>query len=222
MIVIVVLIGLLYFVASHESKITEESVLLPAGAITATDRINGTATSTVTLLEFSDFQCPACGEYFPVIEDLISEYKGQVALVYKNFPLPQHKNARVAAYAAEAAGRQGKFFEMYRLLFSNQEKWAELASPLPIIEGFAASLGLNMEQFKKDSTSAEVKSKIDADLALGQASQVLGTPTFFLEGVKIASPNSYQDFKNVIDAAIAKKKAAAAAPAPVVSTVPAI
>lgn len=153
----------------------------------------------VTLIEYSDFQCPACGAYYPIVKQLGQEFKN-LTIVYRNFPLAQHANARPAAQAAEAAGQQGKFWEMHDLLFSNQNAWSGSSSAEQIFIAYAQSLKLDMEKFKTDFNSQAVKTKIEADYQSG-ASEVGGTPTFFLNDKKIQNPQGYEDFRSIIQQA---------------------
>lgn len=208
-VVIIIILGFVFWISSS-SPVSNNSngSTLVANAIGANDWKEGSTTSPVTLVEFSDFQCPACGAYFPVVEQLNSEYADKFQFVYKNYPLPQHEHALLAAYAAEAAGRQGKFFEMYRLIFSNQNEWTpkNSAEVRTTFEGYAESLGLNMAQFKKDIDSEDVKNKIDHDKIQGNQSGVMGTPTFFLNGKQIQNPQSYDAFKALIDNALNESK----------------
>lgn len=153
----------------------------------------------VTLIEYSDFQCPACGAYYPIVKQLGQEFKN-LSIIYRNFPLAQHANARPAAQAAEAAGQQGKFWEMHDLLFSNQNTWSGSDTAEKIFTAYAQSLGLDMKKYNTDFNSSETKTKIEADYQSG-ASEIDGTPTFFLNDKKIQNPQSYEDFRSIIQQA---------------------
>ena len=156
--------------------------------------------SQITLIEYSDFQCPACAAYYPVIKQLVKDFPN-LSVVYRHFPLPQHGNARVAAQATEAAGAQGKFWEMHDLLFDNQTAWSEEKNPESIFIAYAKSLGLDLDKFKTDSNSQETKTKIQADIQSGDK-EITGTPTFFLNNQKIQNPKGYDDFRSTIEKAI--------------------
>jgi len=162
------------------------------------------AHSKVTLVEFGDFQCPACGAEYPIITQLLDNYKGKINFVFRNFPLPQHQNAQAAAETAEAAGAQGKFFEMYDLLYTNQSTWGETTDPMKYFTTYAKSLHLDMKKFTSDVTDKKYANKIQADVNDGYAVSVNATPTFFLNGVPIQGGISYTDFKAKIDDAIQK------------------
>lgn len=156
------------------------------------------------LVEFGDFQCPACGAYEPIVKKLIGDFKNDLTFVSRNFPLVQHKNARPAAYAAEAAGIQNKYWEMYSLLYENQSKWSSLDDPKSVFNDFAKSLNLDLVKFASDSASSSVKEKVDKDLADGNSLNVNSTPTFYLNGEKIGLPGSYDEFKKMVSDAISK------------------
>ncbi len=169
-------------------------------AADATDWVKGAPLkdAKVTLIEYADFQCPACHAYYPLVKQL-QEFKN-LSIVYRYFPLSQHANAWPAAQAAEAAGQQGKFWEMHNMLFDNQDNWSTSNSPEEIFDAYAQTLGLDMTKFKADFNSAATKNKIQADYQSG-ASQVDGTPTFFLNNQKIKNPQSYGEFKDIIQQA---------------------
>ncbi len=185
-------------------------ILLAADAIDANDWKEGSTTAKVQLVEYGDFQCPACSAYFPLVEQVNAEYADRIQFVFKNYPLAPlpHPNALVSAYAAEAAGKQGKFFDMYRILYTKQNDWAEKTNDeaKAIFVTYAQTLGLNIEQFKKDADSTEVKNKVDHDKVTGNQSGVAGTPTFYLNGQQIANPQSFDAFKAVIDQALNESK----------------
>jgi protein-disulfide isomerase len=171
-----------------------------------------TSSATVTLVEFSDFQCPACGAYYPVVKQVLAEFKDNITFVYRNFPLTNiHQNAQLAAQSAEAAGRQGKYWEMHDMLFTKQSEWSA-ANARDLFTQYAGTLGINVDQFKKDIDSDYVKKKIDADVNDGTTLGVNATPTFYLNSEKIENPASLEDFKTLIKAAILK------APKPTIET----
>jgi len=166
------------------------------------DWTKGSKTPKVTFTEYSDFQCPACGSYYPMLEEMFAEYKDQISFTYRHFPLPQHKNALPAAYASEAAGKQGKFWEMADILFKNQDDWSESVTAQIIFEGYAKKIGLNIDQYKTDVKSDAVKAKVERDLKSGKLSRVDHTPTFFINGKLSDNPRSAQELKALIDYAI--------------------
>lgn len=164
----------------------------------------GAGTAGVTLTEYGDFQCPACKQYFPIVQEIKKAYGDKITFTFRHLPLIQiHPNAFIAARAAEAAGKQNKFFEMHDLLYLNQENWASLPGPAGAFEQYAQQLGLNVEQFKTDMASEEVNATINADLKEAQSIGATSTPTFVLNGKKIEqNPGSIAEFKKLIDEAI--------------------
>lgn len=178
----------------------------PGGAslkVTASDWVKGNPKATVVLVEYLDFECEVCGSYYPAMKRLAEEFKDRVAFATRYFPLPGHKNSLPAALAVEAAGRQGKYWELHDTLFENQEAWGEKPVSTPeIFEEYARKIGLNMDQFKRDVSSPAVKERVERDRSFGQRLGVQSTPTFFLNGEKIQNPKSYTDFKTVLQAAI--------------------
>ena len=138
--------------------------------------------SPVVIEEFGDYQCPPCGQLYPELKQIESEYGDQVKIVFRHFPLMKmHKNALLAAHAAEAARNQNKFWEMHDRLYRNQKEWAELDDPRPVFEGYARQLNLKLDQFNSDLQSNLIDQKISADLQRGTSQGVTGTPTVFLD-----------------------------------------
>ena len=176
-------------------------------AVKASSHIKGQGTSGVTLLEYADYQCPACGGYYPIVKQVTEKYSDRIFFQLRNLPLFQvHQNAFAAARAAEAANKQGKFWEMYDLLFSTQTVWASTSNATSQFEAYARQLGLNIEQYKKDAASPEVNDIINADIAEFKKTKApTSTPTFFLDGKKIQA-TSLDEFGKLIDAAIAAKQ----------------
>lgn len=171
-------------------------------AVSATDWVKGGKAAKIILVEYSDFQCPACAAYYPLVKQLAQDFGDKLQIVYRHFPLRQiHKNTDAAAYAAEAAGKQGKFWEMHNMIFDNQGEWANKYGAEELFANYAVSLGLNLEKFKNDVNSKEVKDKVENDYLSGLRSNVNSTPTFFVNGKKILNPRSYDEFKTIINQA---------------------
>lgn len=166
--------------------------------VEASDHIKGASESAKLLIEYSDFQCPACKTYQPLVKRLIDEKGDQFAFVYRHFPLEQHKNAEEAAWAAEAAAKQGKFWEMHDMFFDRQESWAEVGNPEELFTSYAKELGLNTDQFATDYAGNDVRDKVANDYASGVRANVAATPTFYLNGFKI-QPRSYDEFVKLIE-----------------------
>lgn len=171
-----------------------------------TSYVLGAGTDGVTLVEFGDFQCPACRSYYPVVKQVKEKYGDRIKFQFRHFPLVQiHQNAMVAHRAAEAAGRQGKFWEMHDLLYERQQGWDTSNNPTSIMEDYAAELGLNIDKFKADFASESVNNAISADIKAGQELGASSTPTFAINGVKIEKlPTDVAGFSQLIDQAIAE------------------
>lgn len=167
--------------------------------IDETDWQKGSASPSATLVEYSDFQCPACKAYQPLVKTLIEKHKDKVKLVYRHYPLAQHKHAQIAAYYAEAAGMQGKFFEMHDKLFAGQTDWEKLNNPEQTFQNYGKDLKLDVVKLKKDAASSAAKDSVSKDLASGTAAGVEGTPTFFINGKKISSPQSIEEFEKLLE-----------------------
>ncbi len=164
-----------------------------------------TQSAAVVLVEFSDYQCPACRTYYPMVKQIERDFSGSLAFVYRNFPLTNiHRNAQTAAEAAEAAGMQGKYWEMNDKLFATQNEWSAAESPKDTFVGYAKSLGLDAGKFSRDMDSDAVKQKIQKDVDDGNALGLTGTPTFYLNNVKIDNPAGLADFEALIRKAIDK------------------
>jgi protein-disulfide isomerase len=189
-------------VAMNKPTSTGPKLGVPS-AVTSADHVRGNASSSVTVIEYSDFQCPACRIAYPMVEKLITEASTTMLFVYRHFPLYPlpHKNANLAAYASEAASAQGKFWEMYHKLFDNQTDWENSDTPTTIFEGYAKDLGLDVVAYKKVADSTETKSRVERDRTEGDNLGVSGTPTFFVNGKAIVTPQNYDAFKAIIDAA---------------------
>lgn len=152
------------------------------------DHKKGNPDNKIILTEYGDYQCPSCGAAHPHLNTLLGEYDKDITFVFRNFPLTSiHPNALVAAATAEAAGLQGKFWEMHDKLYDNKDDWssANTSQRTTIFNGYASALGLDGAQFTKDLTSASVKQKINFDIALGKSVGTSATPTFYLNGEKL-------------------------------------
>ena len=171
--------------------------------VSSADHVEGPANAPVTIIEYSDFQCPACEMYYPVVEKLMTDNPTLVRLVYRHFPLPQHANARLAAAASEAAASQGRFWEMYRLLFSKHAEWTEVTDPHAIFGGYAKSIGLDMAAFKAALDASSTAQVVESDLQEGEKLGIDSTPTFFVNGAAITNPQSYEAFKALVEKAAA-------------------
>lgn len=201
------ILGVGIFFVSREAP-SKNSTSVSSGEllkVAEDDWVKGNKEAKVTLIEYSDFQCPACGAYYPIVKQLNHEIGDKIVFAYRHFPLRQaHPNAELAAQAAEAAGRQGKFWEMHDMLFENQKEWSNQSSPKETIGKYAQSLNFDIERFKSDLDSKEVKGKVNNDYQSGIKARVNSTPTFFLNGNKLDNPRNYEEFKDLIQKVISQ------------------
>jgi protein-disulfide isomerase len=170
---------------SASSRVASEPTKMAATAGAEPAHARGPADAAVTLEEFADFQCAACAKLYPLLKSIESEYGNRVRVVFREFPLQQHRHAIMAGKAAEAAGLQGKFWEMHDLLYENGTAWSNAGDVRPIFEGYARQLGLDIEQFKRDQTSMIVETRISKDYLRGRSLRVKGTPALYLNGTEI-------------------------------------
>ncbi len=198
----IIILGLIFWglVVAMNKTDTGSAVGAPA-PVTNSDHILGPKNASVTMIEYGDFQCPACGAYYPLVKRLTTEASTTLRLVFRHFPLPQHANAMITAQASEAAGLQGKFWEMFDLIYSNQNDWNTLPDAHLVLDGYAQKIGLDMIKFKADIDSSAVKAVVDTDSAEGVKIGIDSTPTFFVNGKIIKNPQSYDTFKVLIEAA---------------------
>ncbi len=174
------------------------------------DNSHKQGTGSVQLVEFGDFQCPACGAAHPNVVKLMKDYEGKVTFYFRNFPLTQiHKNAVASAQAAEAAGEQGKYWEMHDKLYEVQKEWSEESDPTEKFVGYAKDLGLDTEKFKNAVVDEKFKTIIDQDSADGTALNINSTPTFLVNGTQVTGGFSYENLKTAVDAALGTQSPAA-------------
>ena len=184
----------------HHVTVALEPPELPRIEVEAKGPARGPAAAPVTIVEFSDFQCPFCGREFPVIEKLMKEYDGKVRLVFRHFPLDFHPFAEKAAEAGACAADQGKFWELHDKMFSNQQKLA-----VDDLKGYAKSVGIDSTKFDKCLDSGEKKPQVDDDQKAGAAAGVNGTPAFFINGIFINGAQPYEQIKQTVDRELKKK-----------------
>ncbi|WP_428962309.1 DsbA family protein [Micromonospora fluostatini] len=163
------------------------------------------ADGKVTLVEFLDFECEACGAAYPAVTQILAAYEGRITFVVRYFPLPGHPNSGLAARTAQAAANQGRFAEMYALLFENQNAWGHREQPqTEVFLGYARTLGLDVDRFQRDLDDPATAARVARDKADGEAAGVSGTPTFFLNGRPLTDLRGQDDLTAAIDAALAE------------------
>ncbi len=186
---------------------TKHKAAAPAGTNSTVQLSNhtiGAGNKGVTLTEYGDFACPACYQYFPIVEQVRVKYKDDITFQFRNFPLIEiHQNALAGAKAAEAASLQGKFWEMYGQLYQTQPSWRDSSNPEPYFEQLAQQLGLNLDKFRTDIKSDAVNNVIQADRNDAKSRNFTGTPTFLINGKQIENPRDEAGFSKLIDDAIA-------------------
>lgn len=206
--VIIVFAGF-FFITGHKSGGSKSG---SSSAAKATNHIEGQGKSGVKLIEYGDYECPYCGEAYPVVKQVVGQFADQIYFQFRNFPLINiHQNAFAGARAAEAAAAQGKFWQMHDALYTNQNQWSTASSPTTYFNQYAKQLGLNVTQFQEDYASTKVNDAINADMAAGNALKVNATPTFFLDGKQIgltpSDASSVSAFRQAIQDAINQKSA---------------
>lgn len=170
--------------------------------IELTDHLKGAETPVATLTEYSDFQCPACAQFYPVVKDILEDYGDQLQLEYKHFPLISiHPYAVPAAKAAEAAAQQGKFWEMHDKLFENQAAWSAAANPRVHFDQYAEEIGLDLAQFKKQYKASLIEDRVQEQYEEARELGLTGTPSFFLNGEKLEF-GTLDEFIEKIEAAL--------------------
>ena len=164
-------------------------------------KAKGSSKAQVTIVEFSDFQCPFCSRVLPTLDKLIKDYPDKIRVFFKHNPLPFHSDAPLAAQAAVAAEAQGKFWQMHDILFKNQQNIKR-----PDLEKYAKEIGLDVEKFKKDIDSPATKKRVDDDSELGKKLGVQGTPNFFINGRPLRGAVPYEQFKTAVDDELTRAK----------------
>lgn len=189
-------------VFSQGTTTSTASIKIPA--LTSKD-FQSNPGAKVTLVEYADFECPACKAYYPVVKQVQAQYGSKLNLVYRMFPLKTiHPNAVNSGKAAYAANLQGKFWEMHDKLFDTQDSWAGLPDPESTFISYAKDLGLNTDQFKKDYEASNTDTLVNNSYDQATNIGLNATPTFFLNGTQI-QPASLADFTKLIDNALKKE-----------------
>ena len=172
-----------------------------APPVTATDVTFGPADAPVTVIEYSDFQCPFCAEYAKWMKQLREKYGDRVQFVFRNYPLAKHEWAQFAAQVAYAASLQGKFWEMHDLLYERQDEWATASDPRPLFDSYAESLGLDLDQLHADADAQSTVDFIKKQALEGKDAGVSHTPWFVIGGESVL-PRSLEQFEKAIQTAL--------------------
>lgn len=207
---IILLVGGIFLMTRGNSSLsTDSSLLFPQNATATSGFSNGNylpydSTTKVTLVEFGDYECPACSVYSPFIKQLLTEFSGKITFVFRNYPLPQHKNAPISSYAVEAAGLQGKYWQMHDKIYETQNDWASSANAQEIFVGFAKDMGLDTNKFVADLASDNIKNIVQKDTKDGNSVKLTETPTFYLNGKKIIFTGKYDQLKKLVESELSK------------------
>ena len=192
-IILVLAIIIISFFVSKGDRTIDPALFADVETFEDGPHLKGNAESGLVLIEYSDFQCPACKAAEPAVSGLNDTFGEQVAVAYRNFPLRSiHPNAQIGAQAAEAAAIQGKFWEMHDLLFENQDEWSKSFNPERYLVEYAETIGLNVDRFRYDLESDVVKDRVNADYDEAVALGLQGTPSFVYDGQAV----NFNDFVN--------------------------
>ncbi len=197
---LIILVAGVFIVTKSSNSTTQNQPVDTTFLVRENSNKKAGANSKVTVVEFGDFQCPSCGVVHPLVKQIIDSNKDNITFVFRNYPLSQHANAEIAAEAAEAAGAQGKYWEMYDKLFENQADWSDSKKPLDMFSDYAKDLGLDVTKFKQEVEDKKYSAKITGDQTDGNVLGVNATPTFYIDGVKFSG--DYSSFKSQIEAKI--------------------
>jgi protein-disulfide isomerase len=168
--------------------------------------VRGPKTAPIVLEIYGDFQCPSCATTTAAIDELQNEYPGKIRVIFHEFPLAMHKHAFEAAKAAEAAGLQGRFWEMHDALYKYQNIWGESTNADFFFDSYAGLIGLDLDRFRRDRRSSDVQEKVMEDGNSGSLRGVKNTPTIFINGVQAKAAFSKEKLQEAIDSALAAKK----------------
>jgi protein-disulfide isomerase len=196
---ITAIVGLFIISGNSPSNSTDPIDVEDGQLVRKESHKTGNPKATVTIVEFADFQCPACAAAHPELKKLISEYQDEILFVHRHFPLPGHQHAELTAKASEAAAAQDKFWEMHNKLFENQDTWSTKSNPKETLISYAKDLGLDTGKFESDLDNQELIDRIRLDKGDGLALGVDSTPTIYINGQKYEGERSYQSLKQLID-----------------------
>ena len=196
-----ILIGGVMFLSNSNPKTTATGAIDKKILISGKNTI-GLPSAKVTVVEFADFQCPACGAFYPDMKKITSDYNGKIYYTYRHFPLPLHKNAMKAAQAAQAGAVENKFWKMHDKLFETQSEWSEVDDPTALFVSYAKSSGIDEVKFKKALDENIYVSTIQKDIEDGNIAGVNSTPTVFVNGRKVEGANSIADLSAKVRQAI--------------------
>ncbi|OJX65542.1 MAG: disulfide bond formation protein DsbA [Micrococcales bacterium 73-13] len=207
LLIVAVLAAIIYAAVTRPAPVTPSDATGEGGALSVTREnshvLDNVGDDAPTLVEFLDFECEACGAFYPVVEQIREAYDGKINYVFRYFPIPSHFNSMNAAIAVEAASQQGRVEDMYNKLFQTQTEWAEQqVSQADVFRGFAQELGLDMAKYDAAVADPATKTRVEFDFNEGRSLGVNSTPTFFLDGEKLEL-TKLTDLTDALDRAIA-------------------
>jgi len=201
---ILVAVGAAVYLSRQPDQVTETSAA-PVLNTKGGGHFRGPETAAITLVEFGDYQCPSCGAYHPVVKELLNRYPQQVRLAFHHYPLISvHPTAMAAALAVEAAGEQGRYWEMHDLVFEHQQEWSANPNPESQFLALASRIGLNANAFMQATRSPHLQDRILQDVVRAREANIDAVPTFFINGERIHVPLSINAFVDVIEARLHK------------------
>lgn len=190
---ILVTVGLIFgaMLLLSNSSSSSEQVVEPASLVGGSNNVKGSQEASIEIVEFSDFQCPACASVAPLVQSVADQYPDDVKLIYRHFPLSSiHPNAQLAAQAAEAAADFDKFWPMHDLLFTNQDNWAGMSGNdfTDQLASYAQQLEIDKNEFLTRIESQDIKQRVAEDSSAATKLNLRGTPTLFVNGVQTSAP----------------------------------
>ena len=204
-IAVAVAAGAAVYLSRQPDQPTETAATATHVDIKGGGHFRGPENAAVTLVEFGDYQCPSCGAYHPLVKEILNRYPQQLRLEFHHFPLVTiHPNTMLASQAVEAAGEQGKYWEMHDAVFEHQMEWAGSPNPEPVFIALASGIGLDINKFMQSLRSPEVQTRILKDVERGQEAKVEAVPTFFINGEQIHVRLSMEDFVQAIESHLHK------------------
>lgn len=193
-VILAVIVGFTWYADENDSQANE--------GVTIAANLKGNPEGAVSLVKYSDFQCPACAASVPAVNQLLEQYGDDIRFEYRHFPLMTiHPLAIPAARAAEAAGQQGAFWGMHDLLFENQDTWSTAGNPSSFFRQYAETLELDVAQFERQLNASRIEEHIQTQFTEARQQGFTGTPTFVLNGEQMEF-NSYQEFASQVEAAV--------------------
>ncbi|MFH1749716.1 MAG: thioredoxin domain-containing protein [bacterium] len=198
-VVVLVTAALLFFLFWKKSDSNSNSNSNTNGDIKIGDNyILGPEDASITIIEFSEFQCPYCKTNAEVVKKILVKYPDNIQYVFRDFPLDMHQNANAAAYAAEAAGKQGKYFEYHDMLFEMQDDWSSLNDPTNKFIEYAKILELDTDKFQKDMESKNIADNIQDDLTYGQTLNITGVPALYINGSQLVGAQTFEALEEIV------------------------